>query len=457
MAFCYTSIADGEIRLLQRNRQSSPKELSYTLHVVKHDAAPQYAAISYMWGLPPDDKLIYINNLKAYVRQNCLDALQKVHQHDEYEFIWLDFICIDQTNLEEKSRQVHKMGNIFRKADAVLACIGLGDSKVSLELLESAVSTVKGIRAPDNYPWPDALPEKRFREVFEALNLMAALPYWDRLWIIQEIHLARTVKLYIGPSSLEWRRIVALHVAIQTTAGLASVLDKRLRSGGFSSLVEGEYYYKAKRYSIDVALENFTKAECSLAHDRIYGLRELIEWPSSMGAIVPDYTIDPFELALRAMQWLMRQQYEKSGLYSGASLHFVAALLRGLKIDSSNAVLAKKLHDLHQTAPSEVTALTEVLGHHRDWHSMPDKCLEHNLLSLYANDLFTLSSDERGRLNTSFRSWGEGRWTVLTRLAFEATWLHRVSGQQDTFFDTTSTVVFRRGNRRLAVAPCSKW
>jgi hypothetical protein len=67
MAFCYTSIADGEIRLLQRDRQTSPDELSYTLHVVKHDAAPPYAAISYMWGPPPDNKLIYINNLKAYV------------------------------------------------------------------------------------------------------------------------------------------------------------------------------------------------------------------------------------------------------------------------------------------------------------------------------------------------------------------------------------------------------
>lgn len=133
--------------------------------------------------------------------------------------------------------------------------------------------------------------------------------------MIQEIHLGINVKLNIGNSCLEWRGIVALHSEIQTKVdtehgGLAknvtswlefgnaqAEFDQRLHLGAFSTLIDGEEWYESRTCDFDDALETFQRAKCSLPHDRIYGLRELIQWPQTLGPITPNYNLDPFEPA----------------------------------------------------------------------------------------------------------------------------------------------------------------
>lgn len=68
-----------------------------------------YRALSYAWGNPTHTKPIVIDGSVVHITQSLEAALQHL-QHDKGDMpLWIDAICIDQTNVVEKSEQVHIM------------------------------------------------------------------------------------------------------------------------------------------------------------------------------------------------------------------------------------------------------------------------------------------------------------------------------------------------------------
>ncbi|KAF2846369.1 hypothetical protein T440DRAFT_350103, partial [Plenodomus tracheiphilus IPT5] len=89
-------------------------------------AAPPYYAISYTWDNPLSTTKIVVNGEPLEVREHCQYALQQTQAFvmDVNTYVWQDALCIDQQNLHEKSFQVAMMGEIYKKAESVLACVG---------------------------------------------------------------------------------------------------------------------------------------------------------------------------------------------------------------------------------------------------------------------------------------------------------------------------------------------
>lgn len=88
------------------------------------DSTPPYHAISYTWGDPDSNTTILINDQPFSVRKNCEFALKQARWHGKSRYYWVDAICIDQGNLNEKSKQVEMMGRIYKRAEHVLAYVG---------------------------------------------------------------------------------------------------------------------------------------------------------------------------------------------------------------------------------------------------------------------------------------------------------------------------------------------
>ncbi|KAH8788136.1 heterokaryon incompatibility protein-domain-containing protein, partial [Diaporthe sp. PMI_573] len=88
------------------------------------DAMPSYHAISYTWGDLESNITILINDKTFRVRMNCEFALKQAYWYGKSCYYWVDAVCIDQGNLEEKGKQVAMMGMIYKSADHVLACVG---------------------------------------------------------------------------------------------------------------------------------------------------------------------------------------------------------------------------------------------------------------------------------------------------------------------------------------------
>lgn len=88
----------------------------------------RYIAVSYCSGDPSHTAQIMVNGFLFNVSGNLEHALECVRKHQtkdntEKFFIWADQICIDQSNVDERSQQVQFMPEIFQNSGSVFACL----------------------------------------------------------------------------------------------------------------------------------------------------------------------------------------------------------------------------------------------------------------------------------------------------------------------------------------------
>ncbi|KAK3490236.1 HET-domain-containing protein [Neurospora hispaniola] len=156
-----------------------------------------YQALSYEWGLPSDDDPnITIDGHTVRIRKNLSEALKQISsviRYLDFLLLWIDALCINQSDDGEKSQQVQKMGKIFSSAEQVLAWTGpMGnDSDYAMDILNSAPR--------DCIFDPDLFENYRART---AILAWCNRPYWKRIWIIQELFLAKRLVYMCGSRSI---------------------------------------------------------------------------------------------------------------------------------------------------------------------------------------------------------------------------------------------------------------
>jgi len=89
---------------------------------------PKYGALSYVWGEDSDSpsRHIFCSGVKIPITRNCYDALRTLHRHFGVCRIWVDAICINQGNVEEKEHQIPLMKEIYGSASRVFIWLGNG-------------------------------------------------------------------------------------------------------------------------------------------------------------------------------------------------------------------------------------------------------------------------------------------------------------------------------------------
>ncbi|KAF2832826.1 HET-domain-containing protein [Ophiobolus disseminans] len=124
-------VSSRRIRLLQvyacAENEAKDAPLRCQLHRVDLAATPDYTALSYVWGeysSPPDSVLC--NNVAVPVTRNCYSALQHLRAINGSFSIWIDAICIDQTDQEDKTQQIGLMGDIYSQAKVTYIWLGKG-------------------------------------------------------------------------------------------------------------------------------------------------------------------------------------------------------------------------------------------------------------------------------------------------------------------------------------------
>ncbi|TGO26876.1 hypothetical protein BPAE_0051g00110 [Botrytis paeoniae] len=182
---------DKQIRLL-RLEQSSPDGDDYCFSLTVHDFCdgvyhPRYIAISYTWGDFVPLMPIIVNGKRMRVRFNCWYALWQMRHHGVTDYLWIDSLCINQDNNEEKNFQVAIMGSIYELALWVASCIGTGDT----------IGAIQPTSANDGGEEARIAREK-LRGRFDQI------PYFDRVWVKQEIILARDITLFYGLKRVSW-------------------------------------------------------------------------------------------------------------------------------------------------------------------------------------------------------------------------------------------------------------
>jgi Heterokaryon incompatibility protein (HET) len=130
------------------------------LRVVCLDDSSSYVALSYAWGNSVASRQIACGaNEGLSVTTNCYDALQQLRHSFRTRTLWVDSICVNQSNEEEKSHEVSLMQDIYDRAEKVYIWLGKGNhhSDYAMDWLANATLDLSLEFAVRVAPFPEFL------------------------------------------------------------------------------------------------------------------------------------------------------------------------------------------------------------------------------------------------------------------------------------------------------------
>ncbi|RGP73998.1 het domain-containing [Fusarium sporotrichioides] len=221
---------------------------------------PKFDALSYMWGCDKAEQKITLNGHEFSIRQNLWDALQYLRKHCHRRYYWIDAVCINQSDIDERNKQVRIMHHIYFRAQTVV--VWLGKKYSGYEATLPHLRTLGHGNTGDGETTPESTPELSRTDV-AVRNLAIDLcndAYWKRLWIIQEIGLAQEIKVCFGNSAVEWKQFTHF-LRMHNLGSDGPVRLERQREERYTGSNTLLHLLSAHR-----------EAECQDRKDKVYGL-----------------------------------------------------------------------------------------------------------------------------------------------------------------------------------------
>lgn len=249
-----------------------------------------YTALSYVWGDRTPARTILLNGKTSSVTPNLFAALRQLRDAKEEIYLWVDALCINQDDGQEKNAQVSMMGEIYKNSGRVLMWLGEeeADSNVAMELVRHFEEAMK-TRARERYI--ELLTSEEFEPHWKALNLLFQPPYWKRVWIIQEIVLPHLEGiLCCGSARASWTYFTLLlrasrgshnnySSAVQSTLAMCTVYQLQL-----AEMCHKMRFEKEKMSFLDGLLVSRNRRATD-PRDFVYGILSLV----AHNGFEPDY------------------------------------------------------------------------------------------------------------------------------------------------------------------------
>lgn len=211
--FAYTVLdkAEPSFRLLTLHpAKDRTSPLKCSLSNTSLNELPDFEALSYTWGSPIEgdkayespasDQTILLNDMPFTIRKNLFDALTQLRLADASLVLWIDAICINQTDIDERNHQVRQMEKIYRSAKRVVVWLGEKDAYTDEaiewlgELAEMQGHYDRGGLLPDDYvlgthTGPEnmdrLIQSEEYLPKWNALQHIVGRSWWNRVWTVQ--------------------------------------------------------------------------------------------------------------------------------------------------------------------------------------------------------------------------------------------------------------------------------
>ncbi|KAK1780230.1 heterokaryon incompatibility protein-domain-containing protein, partial [Copromyces sp. CBS 386.78] len=280
---------------------------------------PEYEALSYTWSSNEFSQKVYVwmdtqdttasalppsfaEQFKGgvppchtYLRmtRNLEIAMRNLRNRASKRILWVDGICINQSDTDDKNKQVPRMGDIFRRAQRVVAWLGpdeknSGHALKALEYLGKQVVYTRRyaiIGAPEatEPQWYQRETELPYNgEIWMAIVHLLSRQWFYRQWIVQEVQLSEDAILCCGQSSINWTYF---------RYALTSLRDRKYIPPSISRgrlVVNGLCDPYHMNLPVSVKLFGLWRPGCDDPRDRVYSLLGL--FPSKLRVkIRPNY------------------------------------------------------------------------------------------------------------------------------------------------------------------------
>ncbi|KAK1838858.1 ankyrin and het domain protein [Colletotrichum chrysophilum] len=307
----YKPLASEEIRMLTLLPGDFDSPLQGYIsheHLDQPDCEFSYEALSYVWGSQTDPKSFRVLECSSQsssaevktlkIGQNLESALRHLRQPFETRTIWCDAICINQNDVEERGVQVRGMGEIYSRAKRVVVWLGREtDGLYRAVLLTKFLGSIfyydlDARTCKQRSDTAELLARSRAPMPFQLLDWQSLydffdLPWFKRLWVKQEIILAKGAAIFmIGKQEFTWNDYCGaagylMHIGLPHFEVLNE--QKRQDFDGLLSKAWSTYTYGENRHII-MTLDLVNECECLDPRDKIYGI---------LGLHRKDFQIEP--------------------------------------------------------------------------------------------------------------------------------------------------------------------
>lgn len=260
----------------------------------------EYEALSYYWGQDEartpitiqsatskqfrDERLGWENYSlgKYHIRPNLHAALLHLRLPDRKTVLWVDALCIDQENADEKTKQVSRMHEIYSEARNV--CVWLGnpksfDAKRTIEFMREIVldlgtldQLVVSTQAADQW--------------MSLINLMKNR-WFSRRWVVQELALAKDASVHCGHEVINW---IDFKDAVALFGTKHDQIKKLLKSTRQSEMI-GDMRALGANTLVDVTNNLFRRSDQGKILERLSSLEVLVSTLLAFEAKDPKDTI----------------------------------------------------------------------------------------------------------------------------------------------------------------------
>ena len=328
-----------DFRLLELLPGMGDQKIQCRLKLAKLVEKPLYSAVSYNWGEPPARRSIMLNGRKITVRKNLFLLLRELrHQHHDHT-LWIDALCINQSDTAERGAQVRRMADIFGTAVKVIAW-----------LRDFAVTTPGTLRRPMISGVLDFAQNVHLkRNSGGTLYLSAFYPffaheYWRRRWIIQEIALARSVVVACGGKTvpLDYIKLLAEYYGMTDSNAYRLCLLQEAKSQSGATL-----------FSL---ILDYGGTECQDPKDKVFSLLSM-----TTKGMTRSFPVSYQHSLLDLLHITVRLTSTVDGLEESETTSFAFALSKQLGISSEQWISAAKIQP--SKLPGHVSSRMLIRGH----------------------------------------------------------------------------------------------
>ncbi|KIV85828.1 hypothetical protein PV11_01484 [Exophiala sideris] len=182
-----------------------------------------YEAISYCWGDPHDLVAIQCNGSSLNITNSLAMALKRFRLECEPRLLWADGICINQLSIDGQGHQVGMMDLVYGESQGTLIWLGEPDgfdNSAAFELLRKfnsymVAEVVRLLPSSDHVlqavhrirPLPNNHPLLAVSDDWTAVGKLFELPWFRRVWVLQEIGVAKKATAFCGGLTIDFTEI----------------------------------------------------------------------------------------------------------------------------------------------------------------------------------------------------------------------------------------------------------
>ncbi|GAW13927.1 hypothetical protein ANO14919_033190 [Xylariales sp. No.14919] len=310
-----------------------------------------FVALSYCWGPTEPKKTIFLNGKEKKVTPNLYDALIHIRDILSPVSLWVDAICINQGDLEERQREVQKMSNIYRDATAVLLWLGIaeegdpfkkefGDAAETLSKVaesQKELQTLSLLEKENENAWTVMMYGPNGKRGYEghvmtiALWALFSLPVWRRVWIMQELILAKETYLLWGRTLIDFQILDQLLKVHSEFIPKHPYFDDTQASMRRYTMARQVIMLRSQKPSLLTALLAVRYRLTTVEHDYVYGLMGFADLGESF--ILPRYEKPVRDVYLESFEIILRQELNLDVLSACDRGWAVCSRIGGIDLD----------------------------------------------------------------------------------------------------------------------------